>query len=125
MLLTGVLLLTREFIAPGRIVPGVLGGLGIVLGVYGLSAYRVDLVGCTLLVSAVLVLLFQVRSDRWIWWVSGAAVLGAVGALNVIRPPWRLSSAVVLATVPVIAALGYLLRAAHRASKNKMADLRS
>jgi len=121
-LLAGILLLCREFIAPGRVIPGVLGGIGVVLSFQALSGYHVDSTGIALLLGAVAALLLQSYRRLVFIPAAAAAILAALGARWLIAPPWRISPAVAMCSVPAVALLGFLLHTAVRARRNKKAD---
>jgi len=124
MLLAGSLLLSREFIAPGRVLPGVLGGVAMVLAVHALltGGYRLNSAGAGMLGGALMLLVLQARWPRpWCWVGTGAAsVLAAAGARWLVAASWQISPGVALATIPDAALLGFLANTAVRAYANKV-----
>ncbi len=118
--LAGSILLAREFVAPGRVVPGVLGGLGLVLGVFGLTRYPVSPVGVAVLILTLAILVAQA------WWPSPypgavtAAAAGTVSAQYLLESPFRVSLPAALVTAPVAVVLAWLIFVARRAFINKV-----
>jgi membrane-bound serine protease (ClpP class) len=117
-LLAGSMLLAREFTAPGRVLPGVLGGLGLVLGGFGL--WPVSPGGAALFSLTLVLLAVQA------WWARpwpgmiAAAVCGTVTARYLADAPRQISFPAALATVPAAGVLAWLLWVARRAYINKV-----
>lgn len=118
VLLAGIVLIYRECLAPGRVLPGVAGGLGVILAVYSLAQHpwRGEAAG---MIAAGTLLLFVQAFRRW-FWIPGilAAMLIPLGAARLTQP--SLSPVVAGATVPVIGVTIYLLRIAVMARRNKV-----
>src|SRR4051794_23546491 len=119
-ILGGILLLCREFIAPGRIIPGVLGGCGVILGAVALTEYRLNPQGLSALLLSIALLLLIWRWRPWYFPTLLAASVGASGARLLVLPPWKISAGVALATMPALVLVGYLLSIAVRARMNKL-----
>lgn len=120
-ILGGILLLCREFVAPGRVIPGVLGGAGVILGAVALTEYRLNAQGLSLLLLSIALLALIWRWRPWYFPALIAAGAGASGARILVLPPWKISASVALATMPALLLVGYLLSVAVRARMNKMA----
>lgn len=119
-LLAGSMLLAREFTAPGGVLPGVLGGLALVLAAFGLSSWPVSVAGATVLTAAAGTLAIQA------WWrtpyagMISAAVLGTAAARLLVEYPNQISFLTALLTAPAAAVLAWLLWVARRAYINKV-----
>lgn len=119
VLLTGILLVTREFAAPGRILPGVLGAIAIFTAGNALREYQLSPAGLTAVAAAFALTTLQ-AFRRWMW-LPGAAAAGflAAGARGLTSPPWQISWPVAITGVPVILILTVLGRWAVRGYRNK------
>lgn len=122
LLLAGLLLLSREFVRPGRVVPGVLGGVAVVVSVHSLASSKLSVPGLTLVGVAALLLVVQFRfSSNW-WPGLASALLAAAGARLLVLPPWSISIPAAMAAVPAVFLLSFLLRGAAKARANKVGD---
>ncbi|MDZ4803139.1 MAG: hypothetical protein SGI92_33685 [Bryobacteraceae bacterium] len=119
-LLAGSMLLAREFVAPGRVVPGVLGGLGLIVGIYGLSAFGINPTGLALFVATLAILISQAWWPRWAPGAVAAALVGTATARLLLAPPFQISVPAALATAPAAFLLAWLLFMARRAYNNKV-----
>ena len=119
-LLAGSIFIAREFVAPGRVVPGVLGGLGLVLGIYGLSGFRINPSGAALLFATLATLTAQAWWPRWLPGALAAAIVGTAAARYLLAPPFQISVPAALATAPAAFLLAWLLFMARRAYINKV-----
>lgn len=113
-LLAGALLIARECVAPGRVLPGLTGGVLFVLALWNLGSAPGPRAG----VAAVAVLLWLQTRYGWRYTPTAlAAGLGVVTARHT-GAAWPAS----LASLPAIAILGVLIRIAAlgRAKKRSL-----
>ncbi|MBC7924431.1 MAG: hypothetical protein H7039_02135 [Bryobacteraceae bacterium] len=120
-ILAGALLMTREFCAPGSVVPGVLGGVAMIAGVYGLSQWPVTPAGAFLCIASVsaCLWLFTTRSKHPF---TGGTISGIgtfFGALLLVRGDAGIALEVALLTIPVMTFVGWLLWFGLKARQNK------
>jgi membrane-bound serine protease (ClpP class) len=118
-LLVGVLLVTRELSAPGRVLPGILGGVAVLTAANALTEYRLTLQGITMLGAGIGLVVLQ-GFRRW-QYVPGAAAAGAIagGARLLLAPPWQISWRAAAAGAVVAAICAALFRVAVRARRRK------
>lgn len=123
LLMLGILGIYVEFNAPGLIVPGVLGGIALLLGVTGLAVLPINWVGVALLVLAVGFFILEAKfTSHGILGVGGALamVLGAI--LLVDGPPAmriQLSTALGLA-IPMTGIALFLTSLVLRTRRDKV-----
>jgi membrane-bound serine protease (ClpP class) len=119
-LLVGVLLVTRELAAPGRVIPGILGGVAVVAAVHGLTGYRLTVQGLGMIGAAIGLVVFQ--GFRRCQYVPGAAAAGlmAGGARLLVASPWQISWPAAAAGAVVTAICAALFRTAMRARRAKL-----
>jgi membrane-bound serine protease (ClpP class) len=119
-LLFGLLLIYREMLAPGRIIPGVLGGVAFFAAAHALIEWGPTAISLVLLAAAGVLAWIQARGPRR-YWVPGvcAAACMFAGSRLLLPPPNRISMAVVSLTIPFTAVTVYLLTMAVRARRNK------
>jgi hypothetical protein len=109
VLLGGTLLIARECVAPGRVVPGLLGGIMFVTAGYHLPSALPGLV------ATVALLYLQARYEaRYL--PSMVAAVVATATARQAGAGWPAA----LASVPVIAVLAYLIRIGMLAHKKKV-----
>jgi membrane-bound serine protease (ClpP class) len=120
----GALCVYAEFQHPGAIVPGTVGAVSVVLGLYGFHMLPINLTGVLLIVVAIV--LFVVEAKVQAFGVLGlggivAAVIGSLILIDVPNPELRLPLWLVLAVVlPFGLILMALLRLAFRARMVKV-----
>jgi membrane-bound serine protease (ClpP class) len=124
LLVIGALGIYVEFSSPGLIVPGVLGGILVLMGLSALSVLPVNWLGAALLILAVILFLLEVKfTSHGILAVGGALcmVLGAVMLIDSPIPELRVHwlTAIALA-LPFSAITVFLLTIAARAHRNKV-----
>ena len=118
VLVVGLVLIYRECSAPGRVLPGVLGAVGVCLSLYSLSqkSLHSEAVGM-IAIGVGLVFLQVLRKYFWLPGVSGA-VLVMLGVNRLTDPPIRLLLAAL--SLPLSGITIFLLRTAILARRNKV-----
>lgn len=121
-LLIGTLLVYRELIRPGRVLPGVLGGVMILTALHAMSGYRITAQGAILLASGLALVVVQ-GFHRW-FWIPGllGTLLLLLGSHLVFIPAHRISWRAAVTVVPFSGITVFLLRTAVRARRNKVSD---
>jgi membrane-bound serine protease (ClpP class) len=124
LLVVGALSIYVEFCSPGLIVPGVLGGILVLLGLSAISVLPINWLGAALLGLAFALFALEVKfASHGILGLSGALamVLGAVMLIASPVPELRVhwSTAIALA-LPFSAITVFLLAIAARARRNKV-----
>lgn len=118
VLLVGILLICREFTAPGRVLPGVLGGLAMTLALWSLFHHPWRGWALALIFSGTGLVVFQ-AFQRWFWIpaISGA-ILIFLGARFLTEP--RIALLPALGAVPLCGITAFLLRTGILARQNKV-----
>ena len=121
VLLAGILLIAIEFVLPGWIVPGTLGGVAAVIAFHSLLRLKPPALAVTLLLAGLALLVGQ-QYTRWPFLAAavGTATIFA-GAIR-LDPRVRIWPAVVAVALCGIV-LTLLLGIARRAEENKYADI--
>ena len=124
LLIIGVLAIYREFLNPGRVIPGLLGLALTVISVYALSQHGPTVIG--LLMISVAIALFVVET-RWdLWFLPGivATLLLIDGFRRLIEGPHAINFAFAAVGSIVIGGVTILLAyGARRARQNKWSDI--
>jgi membrane-bound serine protease (ClpP class) len=118
VILIGLVLVYHELTAPGRVLPGVFGGVAACVGVYPL--FRHPWHGealAMILVGVSLVILQAVRKWFWTPLMAGAALI--TGGVHTLTEP-RIGLFPALAAVPLSVITAFLLRTALLARRNKV-----
>ena len=118
ILLGGMLLVFREFLHPGRVLPGLVGALCASGAVYGLSQAGCTWYGLSLIVLAIGLVGAQFRSESNLL-AALSAVVFPVGSWLLVTPPRQISWPAALLGLPFILVANYLVRAAGRARRSK------
>ncbi len=122
-LVGGALLIYLEFNAPGTIVPGTLGTLMVLLGIFGLNLLPIRFTAVLLLVAAMVLLLLEAKFGG-----HGALAIAGIlcltfGMLTLVAAPVPQMAISPLVAISVSAAFGaitvFLVRLAVRARKRK------
>lgn len=118
VILIGLVLIYRELMAPGRVLPGVFGAVAVCVGVYSLFRHPWHGEALGMITGGVAVLLLQVFR-KWLWLplISGSALITA-GVHSLTEPRIGLLPAV--AAVPLSVITVILLRTAVLARRNKV-----
>ena len=113
----GMLFISKEFLRPGRVVPGVVGAVLAAISLWALAGYGLTAKGCAAAVVGLLLLVLQGFRFGWLLAAvaTGALVLGTKWL--VARPPvsWKAAAAM----IPVSLILAFLIQTAVRARRNK------
>jgi membrane-bound serine protease (ClpP class) len=118
VILLGLVLIYRELAAPGRVLPGVFGGVAACVGVYALFRHPCHPAALAMILAGIGLLMIQgFRKWFWIPLVSGA-VLITVGVHTLTEPHIGLFPA--FAAVPLSGITVFLLRTAVLARRNKV-----
>lgn len=120
LLLVGLYGLLFEFITPGAIVPGVIGGIALLVGLYALNLLPVSYAGAGLLLLGVALMVAEAFLPSFgVLGIGGVAAF-AIGSLFLFRgvPGFRVSWPVVAtASVASLGFLAFALAAAWRAHR--------
>jgi membrane-bound serine protease (ClpP class) len=119
-LLVGVVLICRELTAPGRILPGILGGVVFLTAANAIAEYRLTLQGFGLFAAGVSLIVLQALR-KW-HYAPGAAAVGsmAAGTRLLLAPPGQLSWRAAVATAAVTLICTFLFRIAIQARRSKV-----
>jgi membrane-bound serine protease (ClpP class) len=122
-LVGGALLIYLEFNAPGTIVPGALGTLMVLLGVFGLNLLPIRYTAVLLLVAAMVLLLLEAKFGGHGALAIGGIVCLTFGMLTLVAAPVPEMGISPLVAISVSAAFGaitvFLVRLAVRARRRK------
>ena len=117
VLLAGIVMIYREFMAPGRVLPGIFGGVAVCVGAYALGQHPLRFSGIAMILAGVGLLVLQ-GFRRWYWLPSVmAAALITIGARSLTVPPINIGPAA--AAIPLSLASGFLLHTALAARRRK------
>ncbi|HYI97540.1 MAG TPA: hypothetical protein VEX68_28640 [Bryobacteraceae bacterium] len=118
VLLVGLALIYRECLAPGRVLPGVLGGVAVCVSIYSLFQHPWSGQALVLILAGVALLTIQVFG-RYLW-IPGifAALLITAGVHQLTDPPIGLLPAGL--SIPLSGITIFLLKTAVRARRNKV-----
>jgi membrane-bound serine protease (ClpP class) len=121
LLTLGTLGLFFELMHPGAILPGVVGGICLILGFYAMSVLPVDYAGVALLLLALLFFIAEIKiTSHGMLGVAGiiSLVLGSLLLFKSPEPALRVSLDVVLSLAAfsglVVGFLSYMVMRAHR-----------
>lgn len=122
LMLIGTYGLIFELMSPGAVVPGVLGAISLVLGLYALSELPLDLAGLALLMLGIAFMIAEAFMPTFgILGFGGIAafVIGAAMLVNTDIPAYRVSHGVIAGTAAASAAflillMGYVWRGQRR-----------
>ena len=117
VLLAGVIMIYREFVRPGSVLPGVFGGVAVSVALYSLSRHPIHLDGVAMIVLAAALIVAQ--GFRRMYWLPTIAAAGfmTIGAMALTEPP--ISAAPAAGSVPLCMISGYLLHTAIVARRRK------
>ena len=122
-LVGGALLIYLEFNAPGTIVPGALGTLMVLLGIFGLNLLPIRYTAVLLLVAAMVLLLLEAKFGGHGALAIGGIVCLTFGMLTLVAAPVPEMGISPVIAIAVSAAFGaitvFLVRLAVRARKRK------
>lgn len=118
VILVGIVLIYRELVKPGRVLPGMFGALAICGGGYSLLQHPWSPIAAAMIGAGIALLVVQ---GFWLlYWIPtvAAAILIPVGAHWLTTPP--ISWAPAAAAVPLSGITAFFLRIAVRARRNKV-----
>jgi membrane-bound serine protease (ClpP class) len=119
LLTLGTLGLTFELMSPGAVLPGVVGGICLILGFFAMSVLPVNYAGVALLVLALILYIAEVKVvSHGVLGIGGtiALVLGAVMLFKSAEPALRVSLEVIVSLAAFsLAVVGFLMFMALRA----------
>lgn len=127
LVVVGALGICAEFCAPGKIVPGVLGGILLLLGLSAIAVLPLNWLGAALFLLALPLLALEARFPARGMLSAGAAIAMVLGAVMLIDGPpqsrirWITALSV---SLPFTCIATLLLKTAARARRNKAADVR-
>lgn len=119
VLLAGALLIARECTGPGRILPGLIGGIAVLTAGNALLEFGFTATGLLLLAVAMLLGWLEAVRGRYHIPMMAAAVCTVFAARLLVAPPWQISWAAAAAGAPVMAILAWLASVGVRARRNK------
>ncbi|HEX3129157.1 MAG TPA: nodulation protein NfeD [Thermoanaerobaculia bacterium] len=118
LLTLGSLGLTFELMSPGAVLPGVVGGICLILGFFAMSVLPVDFAGVALLVLALILYIAEVKVvSHGVLGIGGtiSLVLGALMLFKSPEPALRVSMEVIVSlAVFSLAVVGFLMTMALR-----------
>jgi membrane-bound serine protease (ClpP class) len=111
LMMIGVYGLIFEFLAPGHVVPGLIGGISLIVALFALSLLPVDYAGAALVVLGIGLMIAEVHIGTFGVLGVGGVFAFAIGAIIMFpagAPGFHLSTAV-LATVTILTAVFFFL----------------
>ncbi len=122
VLFAGIAGIYTEFCAPGRVVPGAIGSVVVILSTAYLSTFSIDWRGAALIAAAFGFFLLEARYvTRGMLTALGAAAMAVGSVLLIATPGRRIHFATALAiTIPFAAISSALFSLAVRARRNKV-----
>ncbi len=128
ILVLGALGVYIEFSSPGLIVPGVAGGILVLLGLSALSVLPISWLGVALLVLAIILFILEANFASYGILGAGGAISMALGAILLVEgpPSMRINVGTAIGvTLPFAAITLFLLTIVLRSRKNKVVTGRS
>ena len=110
LMLIGVYGLVFEFMSPGAVAPGVIGGISLLLGLYALNLLPIDYTGLALMLLGIIFLIVEAFYPTVVLGIGGLAafLLGALMLFKVEAPGYRLSWTIIGIAAALIAGLSLL-----------------
>jgi membrane-bound serine protease (ClpP class) len=125
LLMIGLLGLYFEFAHPGAILPGVLGGICLLLAVFAFQILPINYVGLGLILLAIILFILEIKVQSFGMLAIGGIVAMIIGALMLIKAPipeMRPSLAYVLPVVVAVSAIVlFLLTLVFKAHRRRAA----
>jgi len=126
LLILGVLGIYAEFTHPGLILPGVAGGICLLLGLFAMNVLPINVMGFLLIALALGMFILEAKYTSYGLLGLGGAIAMLVGALILIKSPWTgagVSAAVALSvTVPFALISVFLMQLVLRTHRMKPAS---
>jgi membrane-bound serine protease (ClpP class) len=118
----GILGIAIELYNPGAIFPGVLGGISLILGFYGLQQLPINYAGLALILLAIILFLLEIKVTSYGILGGGGVISMLLGSFLLIDSPapyLRISAVVIITTVIFFSAfflliVGFAVRAHRR-----------
>src|SRR4030095_12355720 len=124
LMMLGIWGILLEFYHPGAILPGVVGGMCIILGLYGLHTLPINFAGLALIILAIILFIAEIKITSYgMLTVAGviSLFLGSMMLIDIDNPLEKtveISLSVIITTVIIISALfillGWLVVRAHK-----------
>jgi len=112
-----------ELSTPGAILPGVLGGIFLILAFYGFQTLPINYAGLLLILLAIILFIAEVKVTSYGMLTVGGIVAMILGSFMLIRSPepfLRISlSAILFTTAATAAFFGFIVTMALRAQRQK------
>jgi len=115
LMMLGIWGILLEFYHPGAILPGVVGGMCLILGLYGLHTLPINYAGLALIILAIILFIAEIKITSYgMLTVAGifCLLLGSLMLIDIDNPMEKtvdISLSVVITTVVVVSALFILL----------------
>ncbi len=123
LLMLGLAGLYFELSTPGAILPGVLGGIFLILAFYGFQTLPINYAGLLLILLAIILFIAEVKVTSYGMLTVGGIVAMILGSFMLIRSPepfLRISlSAILFTTAATAAFFGFIVTMALRAQRQK------
>ncbi len=108
LLMLGFYGLLFELYNPGAILPGIIGGLGLILGLYALNTLPVNYAGLALIIFGIILFLLEIKVTSYGMLTIGGVLALLLGSFMLIRddvtfPVFQLSKTVIITTTVVSA----------------------
>jgi membrane-bound serine protease (ClpP class) len=123
ILILGALGIYVEFTSPGLILPGVAGGIMVLLGLSALSVLPINMVAVGLLILAVALFVLEAKVASHGILSGGAAVAMVLGAVMLVEGPPEVRirwSTAIAVTLPFAIITAFLVALVVRARRNKV-----
>jgi membrane-bound serine protease (ClpP class) len=109
LLMIGLLGLYFEFSHPGAILPGVLGGISLLLAVFAFQILPINYVGLGLIILAVILFILEVKVQSFGMLAVGGIAAMIIGSLMLIKAPIAELRPSLLFVVPVVLAVSLIV----------------
>lgn len=118
-ILVGIVLIFRELVKPGRVLPGMFGALAVCTGGYSLFQHPWSPLAAAMIAAGIALLVIQGFWPPYYWIPAvAAAILITVGAHWLTDPP--IAWAPAAAALPLSGVTAFFVRTAIRARRNKV-----
>ena len=123
LLMIGLLGLYFEFSHPGAILPGVLGGICLLLAVFAFQILPINYVGLGLILLAIILFILEIKVQSFGMLAVGGIIAMIIGALMLIKAPIPEMRPSLMFVLPVVIAVSaivlFLLTLVFRAHRRK------
>jgi membrane-bound serine protease (ClpP class) len=124
LMMLGIWGILLEFYHPGAILPGVVGGICIILGLYGLHTLPINYAGLALIILAIILFIAEIKITSYGMLTVGGVISLFMGSMmlididNPLESTVKISMSVIITTVIVLTLLfillGWLVIRAHK-----------